>query len=641
MSVLSTPRITFSGQISWDPIVTNNYTTNYDETTGDILPENDPAAKFRTTAIQQVLGGNWNPHGTHRSTFFDTYITGVELGSGAPAAQDPMIGVPVAFSGMLVDLEPYGANTSQLFFDQMSFGIQGGCSIAAQRAFRFTDRYINFSRNTANAMIAGRAGITWQTCFPKENLTLAAHDSPVIQAFTTALQDPKVLGLMVRWQAYRTVYFDDGTLSDMIIGPDGKPVLGPNGRPVTPPATQAKKQELYDKLQTGGWQPNPARSLLVGSVGLWHQDDPIHEPGDRAVLPNENITLPDGTQFGPAFASLGATSITLDLGTFVPDADRDANKHDVGTLSVVAVDPADDKTVLATLGTIPYTGGYDKASYEATAGIVTLSGIPEASIALAQRADLQILDGSGRILATESAQRAIASDPNFYLDEGSTAASTVRVYQRGVPVGKGTSVQLSAFSSDAQGNAIAAPVGQPQSTDDHGYVSYQFTAQQNGVTQYGFGFPPAAPPASLDSTTVTFMSVRVYPSDADIAKMAPTWDNVYKHVLSNWYAMAPCMDNWLLLNDSAMVSRYGPMVKKLTAPDYFEAFRFMPVTRDLSAGKRTLLYNYLDGLQAAPAALAAPVLAAAAEAAPAGNVINVTPSLHVRPKMKFSKNMKS
>jgi hypothetical protein len=540
----------------------------------------------------------------------------------------------VAFTGMLVDLEPYGATTSQLFFDQMSFGIQGGCSIAAQRAFRFTDRYINFSRNTANAMIAGRAGITWQTCFPKENLTLAAHDSPVIQAFTTALKDPKVLGLMVRWQAYRTVYFDDPALSDTM--------TGPNGNPVTPPATQAKKKDLHNKLQTGGWQPNPARSLLVGSVGLWHEDDPVHEPGDRALLPNENITLKDGTQFGPAFASLGASSITLDLGTFVPDADREANKHDVGTLTVQAVDPADDKTVLATLGTIPYTGGYDKASYDVTAGIVTLSRISAKDITHAQTADLQILDGDGNVLATESAQRAIPSDPNFYLDEGSSAASTVRVYQRGVPVGKGTSVQLSAFSQDANNNPIAVPVGQPQDTDDKGYVSYQFAGQENGVTQYGFGFPPAAPPASLDSTTVTFMSVRVYPADADIGAMQPTWDNVYKYVLSNWYAMAPCMDNWLLLNDSAMVSRYGPMVKKLTAPDYFEAFRFMPVTRDLSAGKRTLLYNYLDGLKTAPPQ-AAPMLAAgaAAEAAPAGNVIRVTPSLHVRPKMKFSKNMKS
>ena len=32
-----------------------------------------------------------------------------------------MIGAPVTFTGMLVDAEPYGSYSSQLFFDKMSF----------------------------------------------------------------------------------------------------------------------------------------------------------------------------------------------------------------------------------------------------------------------------------------------------------------------------------------------------------------------------------------------------------------------------------------------------------------------------------------------------------------------------------------
>ena len=46
---------------------------------------------------------------------------------------------------MLVDLEPYGAFSSQLFFDAMSFGIQGGCRVLAPRTTRMTARYINFA----------------------------------------------------------------------------------------------------------------------------------------------------------------------------------------------------------------------------------------------------------------------------------------------------------------------------------------------------------------------------------------------------------------------------------------------------------------------------------------------------------------
>lgn len=55
---------------------------------------------------------------------------------------------------------------------------------------------------------------------------------------------------------------------------------------------------------------------------------------------------------------------------------------------------------------------------------------------------------------------------------------------------------------------------------------------------------------------------------------------------------------------------YGPLIKQLTDPANFEHFRFMPVTRDLTPGQRTLLYNFLDGgaplTKAAPPAQAAP-----------------------------------
>jgi hypothetical protein len=52
------------------------------------------------------------------------------------------------------------------------------------------------------------------------------------------------------------------------------------------------------------------------------------------------------------------------------------------------------------------------------------------------------------------------------------------------------------------------------------------------------------------------------------------------------------------------------VLKKLTDPANFEAFRFMPVTRDMTAGERTLLYKFLDAplgegaqaLRAGPAA---------------------------------------
>jgi hypothetical protein len=58
--------------------------------------------------------------------------------------------------------------------------------------------------------------------------------------------------------------------------------------------------------------------------------------------------------------------------------------------------------------------------------------------------------------------------------------------------------------------------------------------------------------------------------------------------------MAPCMDNWLRLDDPSQIRAYTAILKRLTSPANLEIFRYMPITRDLSPGMRSLLYAWLD-----------------------------------------------
>jgi hypothetical protein len=90
--------------------------------------------------------------------------------------------------------------------------------------------------------------------------------------------------------------------------------------------------------------------------------------------------------------------------------------------------------------------------------------------------------------------------------------------------------------------------------------------------------------------------------------MDPTLGNVCVNVLANWNAMAPCMDNSLDLSNPQQIRAFSARVKRLADPGFFENFLFMPVTRDMSAGQRTLLYNWLSAgaRQGAAAAVAAP-----------------------------------
>ena len=250
------------------------------------------ADAFRMAAINEVVTGpgSWNPDGSYRCPFYDTFVTGGDLGEGLETS-DAFANAPVVFTGMLVDCEPYGSTSSQLFFDDMSFGIQGGCRIYGKRVHRYNDRYINFQANPSNNMIAGVASVMWQTVFAKDQgLQIDAFDSAVLKKLQDSMDDPDVLGLMVRFVTYRTVYYNDLTLSN-------------NSQ-----ATIAHATVLKEMLNSGGFQPNPARSKLVGTVGLWRRGESVSEPSDRALIstfaqvPGQSAPSKGGPVVGTAFA---------------------------------------------------------------------------------------------------------------------------------------------------------------------------------------------------------------------------------------------------------------------------------------------------------------------------------------------------
>jgi hypothetical protein len=560
MSVLETPRLMFRGQATWDPITTNNLPPQYDEDTSKTVFDSTAAdvAAFRNAAIEAVTGGNWNPAGSHRATFYDTSIIGVDTGTGL-STDDPIVKCPVSFTGMLVDLEPYGNSSSQLFFDEMSFGIAGGCRVHAPRTTRMIARYINPFRNLKYKVIAGRASIVWQTSFPKAGgLQIDPHKSPTLEQFAEALQDDDVLGLTVRWSAYCTLYYDD---------PDNMAELA---------------KELHDKLAGGGFQPNPARSQLVGVLGLWRKGEPPAEPGDRALLAQQR---PPAPVVASAHVRLTRDQLTLDLANSIPEDDVKLAKHDFGDLTAVAVAPGGG-AVIATLGTFGYDA-YRKEAYEASAGIVTLKVDPAAA-QKAQTADIQLRQKDNTVLLAETALRAVPITPNVYLDEGETATVSVQVLDRGKPAGVGLDVVIAADGS-------ASGITGTSKTDGQGIATFQFAGSAGDVE--GFVLTPGGTPVArnISPQTTTYVYVRTLAADADIAAMQPTWDNVHRYVLRNWQAMAPCMDNWLDLGNPDQVKSFAPMLHKLTAKENFEAFRFMPVTRDMTAGQRALLYAFLDG----------------------------------------------
>jgi hypothetical protein len=259
---------------------------------------------------------------------------------------------------------------------------------------------------------------------------------------------------------------------------------------------------------------------------------------------------------------------------------------------------ADAKTVVADLGTIGYDS-YNRAAYEATAGIVTLKVDPAAA-QKAQTADIQIRQQQdGTVLLAENALRAIPVTPNIYLDEGDSTTLDIMVLDRGRPAGAGIAVAMTDFTSSA-GSSVT------QQTNAQGVATFPLAGTAGQVEGYALLPGGETLGAQFDQQVNTYVYVRTRPSDDTIAKMPPTWDNVHKFVLRNWQAMAPCMDNWLDLGDPQQVKSYATMLRRLTDKANFEVFKFMPVTRDMTKGQRALLYAFLDGAPVSAMATAAP-----------------------------------
>jgi hypothetical protein len=595
MSVLETPRIYFAGQMVWDPIVTNNYAKFYNEDSADIAPSCDPVADFRKRAIDYVDPANWNPHGTHRSNFL-AEISGVDTGRGLDRS-DPFVGAPANFLGMLVDAEPYGTFSSQLFFDSMQFGVAGGYRVTCPRRWRAMSRYINFNRNTWNTVKAGIASTIWQTSIPKDRgLQLDPHDSPALQALVEALADDEVLGLTVRWNTYRTVYYDDPTIRTNKGG-----------------QLSVDAQALIAKLEIpNSFQPNPARSELVGVIGLWRRGEPVCEPGDRGLLSTSSEIV------ATAFARVAGDRLVIDLGNSVTEVDEQLTKQDLGTLSVCAMSE-DGSRVVEELGTLPYRQ-YDRCAYLATSGIVELP-LTEAAAELASSSPLQLRSGTSVYLDEAVVRAAPSTQQNIYLDEGGDPVEAIlQVLSFGRPAGAGITVTRSILTADSQGVYSASVLDSAETVAD-GTVSFKTApAGQGDVVQYGFAIGTGAPVPAFDPLLTPYIYVRTLPADADIGASPATWDNVYRLVLSKWNAMAPCMDNWLDLADPAQVRAFGTVLKTLTDPANFELYRYMPVVRDMTRGERTLLWNFLDspvdaGEKGAPLGAEPP-----AEAAPRRNI---------------------
>ncbi len=291
MSVLNLPRLVFNGFTDWNPDTVNNSAAIYNEDTAAPVPQ--PGVPFDDfvawllksdgqPAPNEQPNGSWNVFGDHGVTFIDPNgsDTGAKITTLVPASPsgvvDPLLGKPVWIEGLLymdspqphparlVDVEPYGPFSSQIFFQNIQIG-DDEVGVTGRGACRMFSRWPNMGRNLGGLAIAGNMGVLWQTAVANADLTWTGLDrSPALAALKDAAESSGNQGIQVQFTSYRTEYYQTVTYQGRAVrtGPD-----------------------LVWAYGQGYKGANPARSVMVGTAGVWGANELASGPTQRLLVP--------------------------------------------------------------------------------------------------------------------------------------------------------------------------------------------------------------------------------------------------------------------------------------------------------------------------------------------------------------------
>ncbi len=459
MSILSLPRLYFTGEIFWNPDTANNSDQNYNESSNEVktpLPEGvtyDNYKRYMMTYQNGQLPGDWNYFGDHACNFVNygdtlarkTKIVGGTLPDGRDVrTKDPIIGKGIQILGnsfnaqttlppcRLVDVDPYSSWSSQIFFNSLAIG-DDQTGITGPRHQRMYSYWIG-QRSLADLPIAGRFSVVWQTAIPFDKLTINNQESsPLLAALVEGMQQPNAQGLMIRLSTYRTLYFQNGIR---------------NKYPYQP----RNNQELSELYLQGKFVANPAYSLLTGSIGIWNQGEPATAPAGRYLVASGSIKPQNNDQsisLKPAIAQLNAKGKTLSLDfldTF-PEIDQAAHKADFGRFKVQVINPDQTVTDIATL----YYKDYNKQAYENRAGIIDIDLKDESLIEKIENGRLALSVGQGlqwvRALE-EQPYTAISDRRGVYLEEDETKSCLIQVQYKGKSAPVGTKLLLAQYDNN-------------------------------------------------------------------------------------------------------------------------------------------------------------------------------------------------
>jgi hypothetical protein len=401
----------------------------------------------------------------------------------------------------------------------------------------------------------------------------------------------------------------------------------------------------------GVWNAGEVASVPVGrylpASGQVAAIDTSQAESQARMLGHTAIAQPLQVTLGPVVAGVDydAELLSLDLGSTMPEngtpgeRPSDLTKSNFGTLDLGVV----TENGFTSLYEIDYPQ-YARAPYEASAGIIdipfskTKAGSNAGSLLQSGPLAIQVM---GQPALAELQYSAQTDSRGIYVDQGGGAEFVIATYDYGAPSAD-TNVLIAQY--DANLALIPATDGAPLIAFTNGDVQQVtsqgvtttvtvVTSEADGVATASIGWvapgfavlaffpysgstlplPPTAllGPGSTINGSITYAyytTVRALPADNSVPQQfvdvwnttpppdnqAAAWDFIYRNILYVYDMLFNVMlEHVNLGSQSQFASSINGIWSAISVESAAESTYYMPITRDLSAGKRLALQLYI------------------------------------------------
>lgn len=580
MSHLELPRLHFRGDFVADVFTCNNddiasafptqQFVDSASVTVDTLGMDDATFKtwLRQFASPFGIRAGWNLYGTGACYFENAKVHGAQAVGGAlvsdPAA-DRIVGGAVDLNeAVMVDLDPEGTLGTQIFANELSIRRSATMRMVG-RPGRMFSRFVT-RRNLGASGFAAFAA-SWYAAIPAEQLSVQADTSTTLASFEQARQNGD--GLYLAFCIYLMA-----------------PVIS--------------QTQLASDFAAGLETSNPARGKVMGTIGTWKTTEMKSVPTGRRMVAGASL-LHDHSSFqlNPATVCVDTVRqvVSLDLMNTFPELNTSLDKVDIGEVHLAAVKSGPKGPIITDIGSVPY----NREAYERQSGMIDVP-YDSALASAVQDQQLVLVQESTQAIVLAELSMTVESDQRcIYLQEGAATDATIWLTVKGAAPTASQSVAIQQFvtsnRTQSPANATNAVVTIPGTITigSSGQATLHILATRPGTCLISMALPGEAPLTS-------FINVRVLPLDNYDAVLDEdlTFEFVYQEVLRYYALLFPVMRPYVDFSSEASVRLSASAILDRIAADQFDLASYMPVSRDLSDGKRKLLQRWLTRPTAGP-----------------------------------------